>query len=1834
MSTGVTRWIVLVAALVVWPCVVAGKGALDDPQQRAALVWQELAVGYPVRMDAAGWPIAEEIGARAGAVWVGPQAGVRVHLASLAVARVRVLGDARPVFHRLTATARVAEAPQELSQGTWLLEQPPGEASDWLVTAEAPVQVVIEGVRARTGDLIWEHAIGSVLAWIDAGGPLPPLPEVPEAERTAQALLADEEIAIALRRERDTDTALRAAVQAWRRAAAIQRLTAMRTPIRGPFGLELKPRRLEQADEIAVAGAAGWQRVQGHETHVLALRGPGVLWVEGRAVGEGGEIKVTAEGRALAATKLRSPAVAIAEVVQGTGPAGQVQVAGGTGPEGQDRVALGTGPEGQAAGAEGTADRRGDGGRTGEDVDLGGESAAAGRADLGVAARLAAVIGAPVGPPGVVRVALAPGLHELRVEFTGPDTLVNVRSGRTNLRLAAALRGEGVGTQLRRGRRALRRSTSPRTPFVAALLASVAGERVEEVGRADGSPTLALAQAELLAMSAELTPAQQHEAARTLARRAARAPVGSLVWRARQRGLELAGEDAALVRALGGSRPAEAPTTVIERVAEAIEGPPLALRSPAVALLELARRRVPLDAGLRAVYRERWRTGTRWAALRADEASGGGWTWIEPRPAADERVAGARALWRWPIGKPQVLRIAAPSAGHTALLRMYADVPGRAGAIGMHVGEHKWLAPVLGRVEPWQVALPPGRHPVTMTAPAGATVWSSRAPGEGPPDGHLLRMWPAGPGETVRFVLPAGEEPAFVRVEVRAIGDGDSEGDAKEKHVRVWIARDDAPAQAVDLRLPAVDPAVVPVLAHQGLGGRAVVVVRVEAGVTALTVRVAGDGPRVAIAAAVRATRAKVAAEGLAAGTGEMVEETGEGAGAEGEAGLAAGTGETGAVDAGTGENGLAEGTGGTGAKDGLAAGTGGKGGKVGAGRGGKKDGGAVVAGEADGGTTEGIEAVAFGVGGVIARDDQAALARLEALSQALQADPRDSAVRLARAELLLDLDQPGYAYVDWQVVTAGGLPRDLIKPAMALADRLDALDAPDAIDLTTSDPVVVAPAVAAAIGGEVARLNAVEPAVAAARTGGAEAGIRALDRLGLDPGAGSSDRSGEAGASDRSGAAAAAVLRAGWLDQRGEADAAARVWAGLEAKYGLWQAGLMGVHSFLAALDGAWARPGALMRPQSSEPRAEGAALAYGLALSVRRTVRTPAVQRLVTVAATRSKWSRVASSERDAGVESLTVPRAPALPSPNAAVRQALVIPPWPHAEATLLRPGYATVLALQREASELAVDVWCEEVRPGAGTKDAEMRVTLDGVDLLRGPVAARAVAGPRASGLPAGRHRVEVELDGASRGHLCSVRLRDKVGAVGSVRPTTWRVARPGQPVEVVVLGPTTMAIEGRALLGGGDGARGLTVAAARGRGLLRTRASLILPIVLDPLAVPEAERTIHPGVAVTRVIALPDSGAHRVVISTTRGAALVRLQQRLDGEAVALPRPPVRSLDLGGIVDEVGPIALPAATLPAVATAPRAVQRFGTTTAEVHVGTDDLDGADDQAQRVTSSVRLGWARELLARRMWLQVAPVLRPREGTPMTGGGELALQVLFPRAGLRTRAAGEVLGSRGLGEAAWSVRGALRIDRPTWIGRRLQLLPSAELALRGQSLGPAALVASDPIHPRIYTKYAATHPIALRPGLELRWQRWQDARVYAATDVVINSDFKGLDQWNLRGGMVGVMAVLQRVVPEFAAEYEASVRMRDQFRGLTYVQHRVRAGVGFGVWVRRSARVVFGVSDSLFASTALGVRNVLDVWLRIDLVLGRGLRDFGPLDMAFRPVREPRLWLGGEGAP
>jgi hypothetical protein len=1817
---------------------------LEDSQTRAGLVWQAASVYHPVEVPASGVP--RELtalprrapGARVPAlpltqkaepVRVGPRRAAMLRIEPLQIARVRATGEGRPSFHRVNgeegaAWASTLERPLETSPGTWLLEQPPGGPGYWLVTAPTDTQVLLEVTVPRTGDLVWEYTVAGVLEWIEDGGDPPPLPEVPGAKAVGRELLADAEIAAELLRSAPGDAALRRAVVAWREAAAIQHIDTLRRPIRASFALELRDRTLPGAESVRVGD---WHRVRGPQSATWELTGPGVLWLEARSVGAGveGTMTVSSAGRRLASTTVMRPAAE-------TGGAESPWLTGGYAraglSEGADdsEVSEGTGDEDVSEGTDARGGRLARlglrGGASGEDVDLGAVAADGAAPDERIAPRLAAATGAPVGPRAALRVPLAPGRHSYTITMTGADSVMLTRVGRRNQRLASALRGEGVAGLLRRGRRAAAASDSPQAPLVQALIASLAGDPVLLPVDEASNPKLALTWSLLAAGVDGLDAPTRIKRARVLASKVARIDAEGLSWRARRMGLELlegTGE-IVLARELAGRKVAQAPVEVLQRLARQVAGPALAVRSPAVAVLELARRQAPLDPELRAVYRDEWRVGTRWAALRADDGAAGPWTWIEPWSTTEERAAGTRALWRWRSGQAETLRApAAPSTPErAALLRMYVQLPGLTGgdplrdaALSLAIGEKRWRTLALESVETWRVALTPGDHSVLAEAPEGAALWSSLPPAKmRPPEGHLLRMWPATGGGHLRFMLPRGAEPGFVRVELRALA-GDVDEAARK--ARVWVARDDGASQAVDLWLPPRDPAIVPVEAEAGLGPRASVVLMVGPNTRFVTVTLAENSPRLAVSASIRATR-----------------------GAE----------------------------------------------------------------LGDVGSRPAVPPYKP------PHSDEAPLERLARLSKEILARPNDRALRLARAELLVDLDQPGYAFIDWREVTDGGLPPSLLPRATALAERLDALDAPTTLDLTGETPVVVAPALAVAVGDDAERLRAVASAVAAARSGGVSAGLAALDRLGLDDARGWRAISGPVDEADATtpvpakakatkGAKtepakpaepeeeavdgqddadvavpkdslekpvskarskdgpvatmapdssvtgdrpagpllAAAVLRATWLDASGHSEAAARVWTRLAARTGLWQAGLRGVGSFLAVLD-AEVLPGM----PTPTPEAEGAGLAYGLAMSLRATVRTPAVHRLATVAATRSRWSRVAGSERDHGSEGLKVPRTPTMPTPNAAVRQALIAAPWDPSEATLVRAGYATVLEQRRaKPGPLTIDLWCQALRPDLGDGEPpKVRVAVNGAALIDGPVALDQIEGATIEAAPAGRQRVEVSVAERSRGQVCSVRLRDEDGAVGSVRPTRWRVARPGQPVEVVVLGPTTLAVEARSMTSsrGSASSSSLQVAVAQGQGPFAAQGTLTVSGEADPRATPEASRAITPGMPGSDVIALPEVGPQRVLLRPQGAPMLLRLQQRLDGQPTPVPRARARVLDLGNLVDDIAPIPEARTELPAVATLPT-VQRFGTTYAELRGGVDDLEDSDDLDPRGQLQLRVGWARELLARRMWLRAGPELRGREDTAIGAGGTAALQVVFPRAGLRSRLGFGALTQSFAGGQAWAADANLRIDRPTWIGPRWQLLPGVDLRYRHQSLAAADVaIETEQLHPRIYTSYANKHPLALRPSLELRWQPLQDARLFVGADVVPNSDFRSLDQVNLRGGLVSVMSVLHKVVPEFALAYEGSIRLRDADRVETYLQNRVLASLGLGVWAGKAARVVLGVSDTVYASAPFPLRNVFEVWLRVDLVFGRGLRDYGPLDMAFRPIREHRLWVDREVTP
>ncbi|MFY0539897.1 hypothetical protein [Nannocystis pusilla] len=324
----------LLAAVALFPHGASarpGRAAapLADPAVRAGVEWRPVEVVPVALAGAAPWiasPTPEA--ATATSAVVGPEAGAIIRLGSLAVLQVRaepVRGTGRPAplkFWRRSGAeeagrAAVLEPALEVAPGTWLLEHPPGGPGEWLVSAGEPTRIVALAPAPRTGELIWEHVLGAVLEWIDRGGPPPPLPDQPSFADLRRELLADAAVAAALRATDPKDMSLQAAVKAWRGAAAVQRITAMRPPGRPAFALETSPRPLPGAAAVDLEGRP-FQRTAGGRGWDLRMTGPGVAWISARLLGQDpkASISVHAEGRRLVRERLAPETPCAPEAVE------------------------------------------------------------------------------------------------------------------------------------------------------------------------------------------------------------------------------------------------------------------------------------------------------------------------------------------------------------------------------------------------------------------------------------------------------------------------------------------------------------------------------------------------------------------------------------------------------------------------------------------------------------------------------------------------------------------------------------------------------------------------------------------------------------------------------------------------------------------------------------------------------------------------------------------------------------------------------------------------------------------------------------------------------------------------------------------------------------------------------------------------------------------------------------------------------------------------------------------------------------------------------------------------------------------------------------------------------------------------------------------------------------------------------------------------------------------------------------------------------------------------------------------------------------------------------
>lgn len=836
------------------------------------------------------------------------------------------------------------------------------------------------------------------------------------------------------------------------------------------------------------------------------------------------------------------------------------------------------------------------------------------------------------------------------------------------------------------------------------------------------------------------------------------------------------------------------------------------------------------------------------------------------------------------------------------------------------------------------------------------------------------------------------------------------------------------------------------------------------------------------------------------------------------------------------------------------------------------------------------------------------ALDAIARLSTVLRDDPDDTAARIERGHRLVDLEQYGLAREDLARALAQNPTLEADTRALALAARIEERNDPRHIDVPLPESGVqfIAPAFLGLdhVPSDLEPLLAVAEA---ARSLGPAAGLAGMDR---DPGV------------------LPAALQAELAARAEQPRMAART--RLEA-YGdsqHWPLAYAAARDYLAVL--------------ALDDGYRDAGVAYGLASQLGAESDTGRLRNLRLDAGRLSAWKRVSAARDSAGFERI-IESKPTAPGESQALGLALLTTVWADDEATYLWPGRRRVVREQLSGDEaLSLQAHCQVLRPVSRVDDTvTMRLRVDDevreLDVV--PSRPDALFQTIDVGLTSGRHRVELELPESEQGVRCSVRAQQDGKTLVSERTRRWLTAKPNRPFEVDIGGPVTVRVSVRRF--GHDPKRAAPLDARiellplDDRGQATTNASLTrevrLPEGADDVARAERSRPGAVGPIVEDTFLVAGTGPARLRVSVPEDAALVRVSLRqADTRAAAADAPPsIAAADLAGsdpgrAGDEA--FGVPPAPLRAIRASdvePRHT-RFGTVTSDNRVGFDEIGDADLFVPRVTSTHHLDYRRELARNRLWLRIGPTARVRQTSATAGGGRLSVRANFPVSRLRLGLTGEVLAQPYEGAAAYSVRGSAFLDRPTQLAPRLELRPALYFDARTQSLDPGTVTDEQP-QPRVYLRFVDDHPFVLRPELSLRYAPLQDLLLAVTAQTPLNSDFGSLDRFDAQADLWAVASNLRRVLPEFSVGYQASVRLADEHRSQTYLRHRFTASLGMGVWAKQAARISLGLRNALFFAEPFGLRNVASFYLRLDFAFGRGLRDYGPREMLFRPLKEQR---------
>jgi hypothetical protein len=149
---------------------------------------------------------------------------------------------------------------------------------------------------------------------------------------------------------------------------------------------------------------------------------------------------------------------------------------------------------------------------------------------------------------------------------------------------------------------------------------------------------------------------------------------------------------------------------------------------------------------------------------------------------------------------------------------------------------------------------------------------------------------------------------------------------------------------------------------------------------------------------------------------------------------------------------------------------------------------------------------------------------------------------------------------------------------------------------------------------------------------------------------------------------------------------------------------------------------------------------------------------------------------------------------------------------------------------------------------------------------------------------------------------------------------------------------------------------------------------------------------------------------------------------------------------------------------------------------------------------------------------------------------------------------------------------------------------------------------------------------LLLRPELALRYYPFSDFAVWTRAALQPDSDVRSLDHINLELGFDGIGRQPQPWLPLWGASYQASLRY-DSLGVPFYVRHGIAAELGLGVWIFDAVRIAAGVRNEVYLASASPLRDIVELWIRIDVTLGRRMRDYGPGDLRFSEPWAPRAW-------